>query len=143
MCVSLRRYDFVVKLIKNGRREVKSSWTGNNVDHVSQEKVIKLGLHNTLHFPIRLVFEGFPRPGSSPARGSVVPSSRISCLTPGCCIHPVLFLKIVVFGHPCGKILAMGLPWPCRYGPHQKFSYQDMTQHRVGNEITIVMSLSL
>jgi len=25
MCVSLRRYDFVVKVIKNGRRHVKNS----------------------------------------------------------------------------------------------------------------------
>jgi len=58
MCVSLRRYDFIVKVIKNGRREVKISWTGNHVSHVSQENVIK-GLYNTLNFPTRVVFEGF------------------------------------------------------------------------------------
>jgi len=47
MCVPLRRYDFVVKVIENGRREVKNSWYGNNGCHMSQENVIKsrIALH--------------------------------------------------------------------------------------------------
>jgi len=40
--VSLRRYDFVVKLIKYGRREVKIIWPRNNRCHMSHENVIKL-----------------------------------------------------------------------------------------------------
>jgi len=41
MSVSLRRYDFVVYVIKSGRREVKKSCSGNNGCHMSQKNVIK------------------------------------------------------------------------------------------------------
>jgi len=41
MHVSMCRYDFVVKVIKNGRREVKNNRTGNHESHVSQENIIK------------------------------------------------------------------------------------------------------
>jgi len=41
MYVSLRRYNFVVKVIKNGRRKSKLVWSGNNGRHMSQENVIK------------------------------------------------------------------------------------------------------
>jgi len=52
MHVSLRRYDFVVKVIKNGRRKVKKIvWSGNNGCHVFQEKVIKLWVALYLTFP--------------------------------------------------------------------------------------------
>jgi len=40
MCMFRCAYDFIVKVIKNGRREVKNSWTGNNGGNVSQEYVI-------------------------------------------------------------------------------------------------------
>jgi len=37
----------------------------------------------------------------------------ISCLAPGCCIHPILYLKnvlpLVIFGSPGCEILATGL----------------------------------
>jgi len=42
--VSLRRYDFVLKVIENGRRDVK-----NNVYHASQDNVIKFWV--ALHPP--------------------------------------------------------------------------------------------
>jgi len=47
MYVSLRRYDFVVKVIKNERREVKISWSGNNGCHMSLENVMefRVALH--------------------------------------------------------------------------------------------------
>jgi len=44
LCVSLCRYDFVVKVIKNGRREVKNIWFGNNRCYMSQENVIKFSV---------------------------------------------------------------------------------------------------
>jgi len=42
MYVSLRRYGFVVKMIKNGLGKSKIVWSRNNGCHVSQENVIKL-----------------------------------------------------------------------------------------------------
>jgi len=50
MCVSLRRHNFVAKVINNGRREVNTSWSGNNGCHLSQENVIKFwaALHPSL-----------------------------------------------------------------------------------------------
>jgi len=51
MYVVLRRYDFVVKVIKNGRREIKKSWSANNGCHRSQENSIKLMVALHLQFP--------------------------------------------------------------------------------------------
>ena len=51
MCVSLHRYDFVLKVIKNGRREVKYNSSGNNGCHMSQEIVIKLRIAQHPSFP--------------------------------------------------------------------------------------------
>ena len=41
MCVSPRRYDFVVKVIKNGREKSKIVWSAYNGYRMSQENVIK------------------------------------------------------------------------------------------------------
>jgi len=51
MCVSLRRHSFVVKVIKNGRREVKNSWTGSNGGHMCQANLIKFGVAYHTAFP--------------------------------------------------------------------------------------------
>jgi len=43
MYVLLRRCDFVVKVIKNGCRELKNFLSGNNGCHMSQENAFYLG----------------------------------------------------------------------------------------------------
>jgi len=45
--------DFVVKVIKNGRRKVTKIGSGKNPCHIFQENV-NLRLHYTLRFPTRL-----------------------------------------------------------------------------------------
>jgi len=51
MCVLPRRYDFVVKVIKNGREKSKIVWSAYNGYRMSQENVIKWRVVLHLSFP--------------------------------------------------------------------------------------------
>jgi len=51
MYVSQRRYDFVVKVIKNGRGKSKIVWSESSGCHISQEIVIKFWVALHPSFP--------------------------------------------------------------------------------------------
>jgi len=59
MCFSLRRYDFVAKVIENGRREVKDSLVKKTDLTCPRNLKLNFGLRNALLFPTCTVFEGF------------------------------------------------------------------------------------
>ena len=63
MYVSVRRYNFVAKVINNGHMEVKIVWSGNNGCHVSQEDVIKLWVAFYPSFPDSYSILKFPEQG--------------------------------------------------------------------------------